>query len=228
MALKLESLDAEKEYAIKNGTEVNVAESNFRLQKLKAETETENKITQLHHSSNQDRIAISRNAVANIGGILSSITEIQMNSAKAGSEQEKKLKRQQFNRQKALGIANATINTYEAATKELTNDPYGILRGITIAMGLASIAAIASQQYHEDSGGGGSSAMGAFSGNSSGSSGFSSPSSFSGPSVFSSGYTQQVPSGGPAFMRVAVVESDIRNTMDKVQVLQTRANMFGP
>ena len=66
-----------------------------------------------------------------------------------------------FALQKAAGIANAMINTYTAATAALAPPPLGagpimgpILAAVTIAAGLANVAAITAQQPPKFAGGG--------------------------------------------------------------------------
>lgn len=78
--------------------------------------------------------------------------EIAQNEA-ALIEKQNELEEKRFKQQKAANIANAVINTYLAATQALANplDLSGPLKiasaGLVIASGLASVAAIASQEF---------------------------------------------------------------------------------
>jgi hypothetical protein len=120
----------------------------------------------------QARIEIAQNVFASL---------IALNDSFAGSSE--KDRKRAFNRNKALGIAQATIQTYQSATaayaSQLTipspDAPIraGIAAGAAIAAGLAQIAVISRTQYKGESpsasagGGGGSMGGGSMGGSTS-------------------------------------------------------------
>jgi hypothetical protein len=216
--------------AINKGESLTEITKKYNKLLLQEEVAHANSKEQINKKESIKKIEMAQQVSNSLMSISTYISQFQVNEANGNQSKIAAAKKREFNRNKLFGSISATINTYQGITKALDDYPYPmsyIIAGLVGAMGFSQVAAINSQKFDEN-GSGTNAPIGAFSGNSSGSSGFSSPSSFSGPSVFNSGFSQQVPSGGPAFMRVAVVESDIRNVMARVDVLQTRATMFGP
>lgn len=124
---------------------------------------------------------------------------------------------------KAIAVAQTTIDTYVAAQKAYTSqlvpgDPTGPVRGIffaaaAVASGIANVRRILSVQVPGGGGGG-------------------SVPSAGGQSVpqFNPAVAQQVQGGGDITLgqkpqRVYVVESDIRGTMNKVDVIEANATI---
>jgi len=69
---------------------------------------------------------------------------------KSAAERKKQIEIKEFNRQKALNIVNAVMNTAVGVTKALPNPVLMALAGV---LGAASVALIASQQFHAAQGG---------------------------------------------------------------------------
>jgi hypothetical protein len=143
--------------------------------------------------------------------------------------EEEKIKKAQFNRDKALRIAQATIDTASAIVKSIADNggvplgiPFGVLAG---AMGLAQIGAIASTQYKGGSapsmpslsgGGGGGGMAGA------GASSFSAqPPTNAGTST--EGLLGNAVNQAPV-SQVFVLESDISQTQSKVKLQETKTS----
>ena len=124
-----------------------------------------------------------------------------------------------FNFNKAIGIANASIDTFVAANKALATLPPPlsfIQAGITIAAGLANVATIAKMKFNSPapSGGGGGSAGGG--------GGFRNEpprlQSVQGTIIDANRDQQQD-------NRVVVVESDIKRTSSRVNVIESQAKI---
>ena len=143
------------------------------------------------------------------------------NRRMSGEVNEKAMAQRAFNRNKALGIVNAAINTAAGVTAVLASptnkiDPTGTLQavqiGFVIATGLAQIATIASQRFDANSfssGGGGNS-----------------PSVPAEQATVETGQflnTGEFKAGDPRERRVYVVESDITGIQRKVQVIENRS-----
>ena len=143
------------------------------------------------------------------------------NRRMSGEVNEKAMAQRAFNRNKALGIVNAAINTAAGVTAVLASptnkiDPTGTLQavqiGFVIATGLAQIATIASQRFDANSfssGGGGNN-----------------PSIPAEQATVETGQfldTGEFKAGDPRERRVYVVESDITGIQRKVQVIENRS-----
>ena len=139
----------------------------------------------------------------------------------SGEVNEKAMAQRAFNRNKALGIVNAAINTAAGVTAVLASptnkiDPTGTLQAVQIAFviatGLAQIATIASQRFDANSfssGGGGNN-----------------PSVPAEQATVETGQfldTGEFKAGDPRERRVYVVESDITGIQRKVQVIENRS-----
>lgn len=136
-------------------------------------------------------------------------------------DEQEKIKKQQFQRDKALKIASIAINTAEAIMKSVAASPTtgGLpFSAFSAAMGIAQIAAVASQKYEA----GTAPSMPDF--NASGGTG-ASGSQLGGGQVNAqqTSLADYLPGGanGPATTQVVVLESDITGTQQKVQTQQS-------
>lgn len=96
---------------------------------------------------------LKQNAIGNAITLSNSLFQVLNNLAVGDVNKQKQLARVKFNIDKALNIAQATMNTANAITKALTlPPPLGQIEAAIVgALGAAQIAAIATQQYREDS-----------------------------------------------------------------------------
>jgi hypothetical protein len=152
-------------------------------------------------------------------------TENKLKGVQKGSEAEKKILKESFERQKRLSIVTTLINGAQAIVAALSQpDPtFGILTGIRIAFATATtaiqVAAIQSKQF--DAGGGGGGGGGAAPTPSGGGGGAG---SVSAPSTIGLGQMNIAPQRQqPNWQKVYVVESDIRNTTNRVEVIENRS-----
>lgn len=136
-------------------------------------------------------------------------------------DEQEKIKKQQFQRDKALKIASIAINTAEAIMKSVAASPTtgGLpFSAFSAAMGIAQIAAVASQKYEA----GTAPSMPDF--NASGGTG-ASGSQLGGGQVNAqqTSLADYLPGGanGPATTQVVVLESDITGTQQKVHTQQS-------
>ena len=136
-------------------------------------------------------------------------------------DEQEKIKKQQFQRDKALKIASIAINTAEAIMKSVAAAPTtgGLpFSAFSAAMGIAQIAAVASQKYEA----GTAPTMPDF--NASGGTG-ASGSQLGGGQVNAqtTSLADYLPGGsnGPPVSQVVVLESDITGTQQKVQTQQS-------
>lgn len=150
-------------------------------------------------------------------------TENKLQGIQKGSEAEKKILKESFERQKRLSIVTTLINGAQAIVAALsTPDPtLGVLTGIRIAFAAATtaiqVAAISSKQF--DAGGGGAASSAAAPTPPSGGGG-----NISAPSTIGLGMANLMPSRQQSsWQKVYVVESDIRNTTNRVEVIENRS-----
>ena len=140
---KKDLLEVEKEILLQNKEltegEIAAIESKYRKDRAeldKQEIEDHKKVQELKFQSVQ-----------------SSLTAIsQLVTAFAG--QSEKQQKRAFEINKAIGIAQATIDTFRAATSALKDVPYPynfVAAGTVIASGLANVASIAKQQFNSPS-----------------------------------------------------------------------------
>lgn len=102
------------------------------------------------------RIDIARKLLGSLKGISDDLFAYQLNKAEGNEEKERKIKKRQFKVNKAVSIANATIDTYVAFNKNLAAYPFPlgpILAAVSLAQGLVQVASIARQQPSFASGG---------------------------------------------------------------------------
>ena len=142
------------------------------------------------------------------------------NLQKKQFDAEEKIKKQQFNRDKALKIASIAINTAEAVMKSVAASPTtgGLpFSAFSAAMGIAQIAAVTAQKYE----GGTAPTMPDF--NASSGAGASATQLGGGtPNAQQTSLASFLPGGanGPAVSQVVVLESDITGTQQKVATQQ--------
>jgi hypothetical protein len=121
-----------------------------RRQELQAQLEADfqNRLTEIHKKGFSERQKFAQlSSVAQSKQVIGEMINLTAGVAK----ENKKL----FEINKAAGIANALINTYQSFTRTLAEYPYPLniaLAGLSLAAGLAQVQAIKSQSF---SGGGG-------------------------------------------------------------------------
>jgi hypothetical protein len=154
-----------------------------------------------------------------------------LSKATKGSAEEEKLARKQFALNKKLQLAGAIVDTAKAAIMSLAQAPVAIgpipnpagIASLAFALvtGAASIAKIASTSYESTSGGGSASAP------SIGSAGDAGGSASTIPQVGNTnlGNAGQVTNTQAPDNRVYVVESDIKKTANRVNVIESRATI---
>ena len=148
-----------------------------------------------------------------------------MNLTNAFAKNNEKSQRRAFEINKKLQIAQAVISTYQSATGAYATaslNPISvyfpaypsIMAGIAVATGLANVAQISKQQFQSSSTGGGAQAMPNFGGGG----------SVSAPNLAPTNQSTLIPQDeeGNA-TQVFVTETDITNTQNKVNVIETQA-----
>ncbi len=172
--IQLAALEEEKRKRLISDKDYNLKYKQLQDQKKQINEETEKTITDLTREENQRRTEIVLNTLSQISDIASGINDNQAErenqriesqremvsaeleagaitekEAKARNKrldiEEKKLRRDQAQRDKNLAIFNAVINTAQAVTKALASAPpplNAILAGIAAALGLAQVAII--------------------------------------------------------------------------------------
>lgn len=159
-----------------------------------------------------------------IGQLDQATTENKLKGVKKGSEEEKRILKESFERQKKLSIATTLINGAQAIVAALSvPDPtFGILTGIRIAFAAATTAAqVAAIQSKQFDGGGGTPPSTPPPDTSAG--GGDAPTT-SAPSTMGLG-TVNIASRRQElqFQQVYVVESDIRGVMNRVETIENRS-----
>lgn len=148
----------------------------------------------------------------------------QLAKAKGNAAQELAIKKKQFNVDKGINIAKATIDGIRSVQAGLTMaPPVGyVLAAINGALAIANIAKIASQKF--DGGGGGSAAAS-----------IPSPASIEAPAINApensstllnpDGSVQQNNNNAPPTVKAIVVETDIRQTTNRVNAVEEQATI---
>lgn len=175
----------------------------------------------------QNSIAVAQEILGNLTSFASSITQLdqattenKLKGIKKGSEEEKKILQASFERQKQLSIVTTLINGAQAIVAALaTPDPtLGVITGIRVAFAAATtaiqLAAIQSKQFSGDGGGGGTAPT-------------PTTPTLTAPSTIGLGDAVITRSPQKEFQRVYVVESDIRQTTNRVEVLENRSVLGG-
>lgn len=170
----------------------------------------------------QAKLETQNNYFKSVQALSDTFFNIQAKNAEGDVAKLEKLRRQQFQADKFFRAGQATLDTYRAITNTLANPTGLLLPGVAQALaisqgifGFAQVAKILSTPYRSSGVGGAA----------------------SGPSqsIPESGQTPEVPLLGPQTLvrgqqnaappqRVYVLESDIKNTMNRVNVLEERAS----
>jgi hypothetical protein len=109
----------------------------------------------------------AENGLNALSSLNSLVSDLQLKKAKGNSVEEEKIRKASFQRNKAMQLGMAVIDSYKAITASLTTSPLTIL-GVpnpgalgalitTASMSAINIAKIASTQYGGGGGGGGAS-----------------------------------------------------------------------
>lgn len=220
-------LQTQLDYYTEHKTELFKTDEEYAAKKKEIDTQiTENEKAQ-QEARKQNAFAVAQETLSGFSQLASAIgqldqvtTENKLKGIQKGSEAEKKILKESFERQKRLSIITTLINGAQAVVAALaTPDPtLGVLTGIRIAFAAATtaiqVAAISSKQFD---GGGGSPGPGP---NPS-----SPPSNVSAPSTIGLGQSNIAPMRNQQkdWQKVYVVESDIRNTTNRVEVIENRS-----
>jgi len=226
---------AEKEFLLKkeeldNALLVKEDEINQKIldrtkERVEKEKKEEEKRRENAFAIGQEILGGLTNFASAVGQLDQMTTENKLKGVQKGSEAEKKILKESFERQKRLSIATTLINGAQAIVAALaTPDPtFGILTGIrigfaTLTTGL-QVAAIRAQQF--DAGGGTPVSQPSAATPTAGGGGGSTSTA---PSTFGLGTVNLASRRtGPEFQKVYVVESDIRNVTNKVEVIENRS-----
>jgi hypothetical protein len=235
-----EDRQKEEEEFFKWFEEQQAKEEKARQDALKAEQEVDDFIGKMHEERSAEEMALDdkrlakekearddeKKALEDRKLFIDQSIEVTKNGLNALNDlvqafagKNEKSQKAAFNFNKAIGIANASIDTFVAANKALATLPPPlsfIQAGITIAAGLANVATIAKMKFNSPapSGGGGGSAGGG--------GGFRNEpprlQSVQGTIIDANRDQQQD-------NRVVVVESDIKRTSSRVNVIESQAKI---
>lgn len=103
--------------------------------------------TRVSEEQNQNRLAVAKAGLDFLKDLNDAILQSELKRAGDDEVAKKKAQRKAAARGKVLSVTQATINTFEAATKAMASapPPFGqILAGIAVAAGLANVAKIVS------------------------------------------------------------------------------------
>jgi hypothetical protein len=224
-------LQTQLDYYTEHKAELFKTDEEYRAKKA----EIEKQITQNQRDENEARkqnsFQVAQDILSGFSQLTSAIgqldqvqTENKLKGVQKGSEAEKKILKESFERQKRLSIITTLINGAQAIVAALSvPDPtFGILTGIRIAFATATtaiqVAAIQSRQF--DAGGGGAAGGAAPTPSTGGGGG----GGISAPSTIGLGQSNIMPQKEQSsWQRVYVVESDIRNVTNKVEVIENRS-----
>ena len=186
---------------------------------------------------------IAQGGVSAIGGLSDLLFSIKNANLKKGSAEEEKAARTQFKINKAVSIASTIISTIQGVQNalvpkpnDITPEPFATIRRIATAIGVGiagatNVAQIAATQFQGAGGAGGAggavpSAGAGGAGGGEGEAPAFNPQTF-GINSGASGVNNNINGGGNGNnqmrQRVYVVQTDIANTNNQVEVLETRA-----
>lgn len=225
----------EDELAAVEKNSIEAARIKEKYAKLSAQVEIDANRTALQANldSVNQKLNVASYAADTLTALNDLITQNEMQSLKKGEKVSVEMQKRQFNRQKALGIVSAIINTAQGITAALTQaPPYSfIMAALTGVMGAIQIATIASKKFNPESG------SDSASGSAPSVPTITAPSISNAPALssiksgqFFSAGTARANKVSPvnANNRVYVVESDITNTQNRVAVTQQRSVLSRP
>lgn len=111
----------------------------------------------------QTSVDLAADSLSKYDALLQMSTQNQLAAAEGNEAQQEKIRERAFKREKALRIAQATIDTYKGATNAFATTPVPFnfaAAAAALAFGIAQVAQIAKQQYQAGGGGGGASSAG--------------------------------------------------------------------
>jgi hypothetical protein len=228
---------------IKKSGEEMVAEQKARDDaedaQIAADEELGRRELEIAQATEDAKYQMAQQGVAAIGGLSDLLFSIKGANLKKGSVEEEKAARTQFKINKAVSIASTIISTIQGvqnalSAKSVLPEPLGQAVRIATAIGVgiagaSNIAKISATQFQGGGGGGGSvpSAAGAGAGAGEAAAPAFSPQTF-GINSGASGVNNNINGGGGGGnnqmrQRVYVVQTDIAQTNNQVEVLETRA-----
>jgi hypothetical protein len=229
----LARVEAEKEYALKKeelDNAILVKQDEIDAKILQKSKETKEKQLAIEQAKFDAQIGIATNYVNAIGSLTDLVTSIRMMAAGNDTKAQEKAARQQFNIMKGVQIAIAIISGISGVQNalmpkppgtDLTPEPFATALRISTAVGVglasaANIAKIAAAQFQGGGGGIGP-----------GPSTAPPPTTSSAPpapSTIGLGQMNVAPQKEKFnWQKVYVVESDIRNTTNRVEVIENRS-----
>jgi hypothetical protein len=178
----------------------------------------EGDLTKLHKRSLRERIGLTTEQIETSLALTKEGLTSLNSLVQAFAGENEKSQKAAFNFNKAIGIANASIDTFVAVNKALATLPPPvsfIQAGITLAAGLANVATIAKMKFNSPAPSGGS--VG-----SAGGGGFRNE-----PPRLQSVQGTIIDANGDQIQdnRVVVVESDVRRTTSRVNVIESQAKI---
>ena len=202
--------------------EKNIKEK-YRQENEKLDKESQDRISEARRQSLEKGFELASGITNAISSLDDAVVANKLKNVQKGSEEEKRILKAAFNRNKAFQLVQTAIDGARAIVSALATGPDPISKGIMVATAIAttaaSLAKIASQQYNETGGGGGSTPSG-------GGGGGSIPTSTGAPTnTFTIGQAQLKTFNEPEKqqMKVYVTETDIRDVSNKVKVIEDRA-----
>ena len=232
----LARVEAERVYALKK-EEINnailVKQDEIDAKVLEKQKEANEKQKQLEKDKFDSQVQIATNYVNAVGSLTELVTSIRTAAAGKDTKAQEKAARQQFNVLKGVQIAATIISGISGvvnalSAKSVVPEPFATALRVSnaVAIGIASAAAvakIATTQFQSTGGGGGSVNVGGGGGGGGGAP-TAMPADVGPPSTIGLGQTSMtLQSQKPQWQKVYVVESDIRNTTNKVEVIESRS-----
>jgi hypothetical protein len=197
------------------------------LDRHKAEAEAGDKAVKEDKKRQEEKFNNARALTGAVADLANTLVDFQSANAKRGSEAEKKAAKNRFKINKASGIVTAGINVAESITKAMTAGPIvgQILAGVSAAIGIAQIAAIAAKQFNPESDTTPSTPAPSISMPSMPSSGGGLPGAPNAGQSFDLGLNAVLKGPEYNMQRVYVTETDISRVQGKVKVVETRSTL---
>jgi len=201
--------------------EKNIKEK-YRQENEKLDAESQDRISEIKAQAIDKGLELAAGSLNALQSLDEAVVANKLKNVKKGSEEERKILKAAFNRNKAFQLVNTAIEGARAIVSALATPgadavTKGILVGTAIVTTAASLAKIAASQYNEN-GGGGSAPSG-------GPPPPPSPSDGAPTNTFTIGQAQLKTFNEPEKqqMKVYVTETDIRDVSNKVKVIENRA-----
>lgn len=219
-----------KETALTEATEKTTADQLARDQALYNEQyfrEQDNETAANRKKNAEDSVNLASQSAEAMKAIADVVFTYQLKKAHGNAAEELKIRKKQFQFEKAFNITRTAIDTVRGAMTAIANNPppspVGIISAVlTGVMGAAAIAKIASTKFDPgSSGGGGSISLG---GGASGGVPLAPPST--GSTLLNPDGTIKAPkTGGNNTVKAVVVETDIKQTTNRVNSIEEKSKI---